>query len=208
MNTRLGLLVLALLGFLMSGCGLSEQAKAEREAAEAELKQMEGKWQIASREGTGDDDDMKPDQDLMIYFVIENGILREELKGTDGKPEIQSRRKLVLMPAKTPKAVDLIYVDENGKEMKERVTKKNFRGKKKASTTTPKDVGVYKLEGNKLEMCISTDEKNRPTDFTAPAKSSRYMLKLEKAGAAEAKDEKDKDKKDKDKDKKDGKDNE
>ena len=36
MNTRPGLMVLALLGFLLSGCGLSEQAKAEREAAEAE----------------------------------------------------------------------------------------------------------------------------------------------------------------------------
>ena len=196
MNTRPGLMVVALIGFFLSGCGMSEQAKAEKEASDAELKQLEGKWKVASREGqlNEDDEEMKVEPDIVYYFVIENGILREESKGKDGNIDVMSRRKLVLMPTKTPKAVDLIYVDESGKEIKERSTKKTFKGKKKVTTTVLKDVGVYKMDGNKLEMCVSGDEKNRPSDFTAPAKSSRYLLKLEKMGGGEGEENEGKDK--------------
>jgi uncharacterized protein (TIGR03067 family) len=213
MNARPGLMVVVgLLGFCLAGCGLSEQAKAEREAAEAELKKLDGKWTVASREGAlnEDDDGDKPPTDVAFYCVIENGVLREEFKGKDGTVDVFSRRKLVLMPTKTPKAVDLIYVDENGKEIKEKVTKKNFKGKKRTTTTVLKDVGIYKLDGNKLEMCISGDEKNRPTDFSAPAKSSRSLLKLERMDGKEApaadkgeKDKNEKDKNEKDKNEKD-----
>ena len=183
MKMRHGLMFVALLGFILPGCKPSEQAQAEKAAVEAEMKALEGKWKIASREGTQSEDEdgtEKPEAEATYYYILDKDILREEYKDKDGKIEVISRRKITVVPSKTPKTIDLVYVDENGKEIKERSTKKGITGKKKTTTTVLKDVGIYKLEGTKLELCISWDEKNRPTDFTAPMKSSRYLVKLEK----------------------------
>lgn len=177
-------LMLAALTLSFAGCKPSEQAQQAKAAGEADVKSMEGKYKVASREGTTSEDaadEDKPDPAMTYYFVIENGILREEYRGADGKPEVLSRRKMTVNADARPKTVDLVYVDEAGKELKERTTKKAvLSNKRKVSTTVLKDVGIYNLDGDKLDLCLSWDAKNRPTDFTAPARSSRYLLKLER----------------------------
>ncbi|WP_157369449.1 TIGR03067 domain-containing protein [Zavarzinella formosa] len=200
-------------GCALPGCKPSEKAIAEKAATDSEVKALEGKWKISFREGSQSEDEEEGDKpviDPTYYYVIEKNILREEFKGRDGAIEVISRRKMTIDPNKTPKTVDLVYVDDKGNELKERTVKKGITGKKKPVTKAIKDVGIYKLDGDKLEFCISWDEKNRPTDFTAPPKSSRYAFKLERIkdgsepkAAEEVKDKpKDeaKDKKDKPKD--------
>jgi hypothetical protein len=196
MKFLLSLSLAVAFGFACVGCKPSEQAIAEKKASDDAAKALEGKWKIVTREGQLSEDDdgtEKPPADETYFYVIENGVLLEEIKLKDGTVEVLSRRKLVLHPEKSPMTADLIYVDEKGAEIRERTTKRGITGKKKTSTSTLKDV-----DGNKLEFCISFDEKNRPTDLTAPAKSSRYLVKLERMGDAkmtEKKEEKNDEKK-------------
>jgi uncharacterized protein (TIGR03067 family) len=170
------------LSLTLPGCKPSEKSLAEKATNDADLKALEGKWKVSFREGTqGEDEeaDTAP-ADPSFYYVIENGVLRDEFKNKDGSVEVGNRRKLTIHADKSPKTVDLVYVDEKGAEIKEKKVKRGITGKKKTSTAAIKDVGIYKIEGDKLELCISWDEKSRPTDFSAPAKSSRYLMKLER----------------------------
>ncbi len=169
------------LGFTLPGCKPSEKTLADRAANDGDLKTLEGKWKVSYREGAESEDaDDETPAEPSFYYVIDKDILRGEFKNKDGSVEVLNRRKMTLNAGKSPKTVDLVYVDDKGNEIKERTTKKGLTGKRKTTTTALKDVGIYKIDGDKLDFCISWDEKNRPTDFTAPAKSSRYVMKLER----------------------------
>jgi len=170
--TLVGALVVA-----FGGCKSKEEVEADKAALKAELDKLQGKWKVASRTADAEADDDAPAPSS--YFVIEGDILKLVFVDKDGKDEVIQRQKMVIGHNKDPKTVDLIYVDENGKEITATSSTRS-RGKTKTKKTTLKDAGIYKLDGDKLQFCISFDEKNRPTDFTAPAKSARYVLTLQK----------------------------
>ena len=113
------------------------------------------------------------------YYVIEGDIVKHVFK-IDGKEEELSRQKLSFTTDKDPKQVDLTYVDENNKPIKEKKTKKGVLSKKRKTTTTEvKDVAIYKVEGDKLTLAIGYDDK-RPTTFLGSKGTSSYVLTLEK----------------------------
>jgi uncharacterized protein (TIGR03067 family) len=182
------------------GCKSKEQRDAEAAATKAEQDKFQGKWKIASRTGERDEDEAADEQPTGLFFVFENDIMKEVYVGKDGKEDVWGRKKMAFLTDKDPKGVDLTYVDDAGKPITANVRK----GKGKSKRTTFKDVAVYKFDGDKLTLAISWDEKSRPTDFTAPPKSSRYILVLEKFKAGEtpepAKDDDKKGKDDKGKD--------
>ena len=195
MRQCLSLMVVGAMVVAFGGCKSKEEIEADKAALKAEQDKLQGKWKVASRTADADADDDAPAPSS--YFVIEGDILKLVYVDKDGKEDVLQRQKMVIAPGKEPKTVDLIYVDENGKELTSTSSTRS-RGKTKTKKTTLKDAGIYKIEGDKLVFCISFDEKNRPTDFTAPAKSARYVLTLQKMKDGDkidsAKDDGDKDK--------------
>ena len=178
MRYKLGMIALFAVAFAVAGCKSKEQSEADNASKKSEQDKLQGKWKIVSRMGDDEEDVDAPAP--TAYYVIEGDTMKFVYKGNDGKDEEYSRKKMNLMTDKDPKQVDLVYLDENNKPMKERKVKKGFTGKKKVSTSDMKDVAVYKVEGDKLTMAISFDETKRPTDFNASKGSSSYVLTLEK----------------------------
>jgi len=163
------------------GCKSKEQRDAEAAAVKAEQDKFQGKWKIASRTGERDEEEGADEQPTGLFYVFDGDTMKEVFIGKDGKEDVFGRRKMAIMTDKDPKQVDLTYVDDAGKPITANVRK----GKGKSKRTTFKDVAIYKFDGDKLTLAISCDEKSRPTDFTAPPKSSRYVLVLEKFKAGE-----------------------
>ena len=180
MRLKLGLVAALVLSLGLVGCRSKEQIDADSAAKKGELDKLQGKWKVVSRTGDEDEDEDAEPAEPNAYYVIEGDLMKFVYKGADGKTEEYGRKKMSLMADKEPKQVDLTYVDEAGKPMKERKVKKGITGKKKTSTTDMKDVAVYKVEGDKLTMAISYDEKNRPTGFTTAKGTSSYVLTLER----------------------------
>lgn len=186
MRLRNLLVTLSLIGLVgFTGCKSKEQLDADAAALKAETDKLQGKWKIVGRDGDKDEEaEEAPADSTGSFYVISGDVLKYVFINKDGKEETLFQQKLGIKTGTTPLQVDLIYIDENGKTMKSRTTKRGITGKRKTTTSDLKDVAIVKVEGDNLTFCISGDEKNRPTDFTAPAKSSRYLLKLEKVKVA------------------------
>ncbi len=65
-----------------------------------------------------------------------------------------------LDPAKKPRAIDLMRDTGNGQ--------------------SETKVGIYKLDGDRLQMCLSAGAKTRPTEFASPEKSDVMLLTLKR----------------------------
>lgn len=181
MRTKLTVLALFALTVGLAGCKSSEERAKDEAAKKAELDKFQGKWTVASREGDKDEDaDEVDEKKAGYYYIVEGDIIRDAYVDKDGKEDVFTRQKLTNLGGGDPKQVDLVYVDDKGKPITTRTTKKGVTGKRKTTTSELKNVAIYKFDGDTLTLTISFDEKKRPTDFTAPAKSSRYTLKLQK----------------------------
>ena len=178
MRMKLALATMFTFGLACAGCKSKEQTEADNTAKKGEQDKLQGKWKVVSRMGDEDEEAEAPAPSA--YYVIEGDIMKFVYKGNDGTETVYDRKKMTLMADKDPKQVNLTYVDENNKPLTERKVKKGFTGKRKVSTSESKDVAIYKVDGDKLMMAISFDEKNRPTGFTSTKGSSSYVLTLEK----------------------------
>jgi uncharacterized protein (TIGR03067 family) len=193
---RKGIVLAGLVCLLIIGCKSSEQTEAEKKAAKADLDKMQGKWKVASREGAAVDpddvdDDSKPKEDKGQVMVVDNDILQSTYDG-----EVYRRQKMTLMAHKEPKQVDLVDVDENGKELERKITKRK-KGKTRTTTKKIKQVGIYEITGDTFKLAVSWTDKSRPKDFSAG--SNKYIMTLKKTD--KAKDDKTEAKTDKKKEK-------
>jgi uncharacterized protein (TIGR03067 family) len=107
-----------------------------------ELKALQGKWKTVAMEVAG-----KPlPKDGIPAFTF---IIAADGKSTGQTPQGEFRATITVNPKKNPKAIDNLH--ESGEE----------KGKKQ--------YGIYKLEGEKLTVCITapgSTEGDRPKDFT------------------------------------------
>jgi len=191
------------------GCKSAEEIAKEKAATEADMKLLEGRWTVADLAGDPDaEDEGKPKS---FEVVIEKGVMKRMTNG-----EAWQRQRMTIYPLTEPKRIDLVAVKEDGtdEQKKYRVWVKGSKGKPGKyvdRTGVFKQVGVYKVTGDTLELATSYDENDRPTELSRGP--GRELLKLKRVGGKGPEAEKD-DKKDegakkdgdrKEADKKDGK---
>lgn len=95
----------------------------------------------------------------LLNAEIKAAITGDRLKFGDGKDDLFS---MTIDPGTSPKVVDILTISGNNKG-------DQFEG-------------IYKLEGDQLEMCIRTPAgvKDRPTEFSSPANSGIVLIKMER----------------------------
>jgi uncharacterized protein (TIGR03067 family) len=139
---------------ILLGAGFLGADGPPSDAVKEELKKLEGTWKPVSGERGGEQAPEEVFKDGKL--VIEGGKWVEHL----AKDRVAERR-FTIDPTKDPKTIDLIeQLDAFSK--KDGVTKQE----KKQVTT----YGIYRLEGDKLTVCvlpssINDESKDRPTIF-------------------------------------------
>jgi uncharacterized protein (TIGR03067 family) len=164
------------------GCKSAEEIAKEKAAVEADMKLLEGRWTVAEVAGdpdaAGDDEDK--DKPKSFEVQIKDGIMRRMSNG-----DTWQRQKMTIYPMSEPKRVDLVAVKEDGsvEQKKYKVWVKGSKGKpgKYVDRTGEfKQVGLYKVSGDMLELAMSYDEKDRPTEISRGP--GRELLKLKRIG--------------------------
>jgi uncharacterized protein (TIGR03067 family) len=131
-----------------------------------ELEKLQGTWEVV--EQTGDDAGKVWKRGGEGWkFVITKGRIDSIYYATANPKEVQKDEFLFkLDPTSLPKRIDLKYP---------RKTERRPNGFN--------IYGIYQLEGDGLQICESQDannEKSRPTEFAAEAKSNQTLLKLKR----------------------------
>jgi len=200
MRCFLSLIALAAL-ILFPGCKSAEEIAKEKAASDADLGLMAGTWTLDkfTRDPDAEDDGGAKPSDM----TITGDILK---RNGDWLP----RQKLTLYAIKEPKQIDLVAVKEDGTPEQRKYTvwvkgSKGKPGKAVERTGTYKQVGLYKVTGDTLTICLSNDH-TRPAELSQGP--GRQLFEYKRVGKGpDAK--KDGDKKDegakKDGDKKDDK---
>ena len=150
---------------------------------DGELAKLQGKWKLVSREDAEEGSPEPNDPEEVI--VIHSDVLEYAIAG-----EVLTRQKMTIHPNTSPVQVDLVYVDEEGKPQTTRkVRKGKDKNKNKVHKTVMKNKGIYILEGDKLRISISRDDKKWPADFTPAPDSSLLSLVKVTRGKQEPKED-------------------
>ncbi|HEV3145655.1 MAG TPA: TIGR03067 domain-containing protein [Gemmataceae bacterium] len=133
-------------------------AEPKDDQVKAELKKLEGTWQMVTEERDGVSRKV-PDR-----WFIKGNRYTVSLNGTDFKAQVEYQ--ITIDPTKKPKQI------ETAMEMKDIVTKKPYLG-------TPL-IGIYEINGDTLRICYEFYNhrevpRGRPDSFAAP-KGSNTLL--------------------------------
>jgi uncharacterized protein (TIGR03067 family) len=140
--------------FFLAAVASSLASAAEDESTKNDLKNFEGTWEIKSLEIDGNKVDEKDAKKIQVINEA-NGVMAIEV---DGK--VKEHGQLKIYPTQKPKTVDLTATD----------------GDSKGKTL----LGIYEFDGDVRKVCYAPDGKERPTDFTAPAGSGRFLVVLKR----------------------------
>lgn len=122
--------------------GVVSRADDKDAAAEKELKLLEGNWQCKREEGGGR---LTPELVVKGFRIIIEEDKYQTIYG--GKQKGAAATIIKIDPSVTPKTIDLEWTSGQVKDQKQ--------------------LGIYKLTGDKLEICWADfSEKKRPTKFT------------------------------------------
>jgi uncharacterized protein (TIGR03067 family) len=132
-----------------------------------EARKLEGTWKEVSRHFKG-----KP---VEKRFLAKSRLIFKaggKLTMIDG---FKVERRFVLDPGKKPRTIDIIHT----------YTRRDKEGK--PITTELRDVGIYKVEGNKLTICYVRSDSvragqkpKRPTTFRTRGKSMAFLRVFER----------------------------
>ena len=141
--------------FIVSLLSIALFADAPKSAPDkAALAKLQGKWQLAGVEHGGK---AAPVKDLVGQTVEIVGVRSTSRDGDDIKDETKI---IALDPKAKPAVIDL------------EITKGDDKGKTLA--------GIWKLEGDKLTVCVPEPGKPRPTAFEGKEGTGHTLLVFEK----------------------------
>ena len=116
---------------------------------------LQGTWKVVSSESNGE---KVPADDLKGLAIIFRG---NAIFVREGAKE-QEKFGMLLDPLRKPKEMDLAFLHAPNKGRLDRA--------------------IYDLDGDALRICIQENKDSpRPTDFTAPANSNRWLVVLKRS---------------------------
>lgn len=123
--------------------------------AKADLKRLQGTWQVVSAISKGE---KVPAEDIFeLELVIEGDKINVREKG-----KVQERMTFKIDPAKKPPAIDFTHTD----------------GPKKDKV----DHAIYQLDGDNLKICVNEESGGaRPRAFASNAGSTYSLVVLKRA---------------------------
>jgi uncharacterized protein (TIGR03067 family) len=150
------------LAFVVTGCApVVEPARSpQTQAIKAELARHQGTWIAVSSRRDGKD--AAPEVVASIRRIVQGDRV---VWTRDGKRFAATT--LVLDPARVPKALDVI--PDGGPARGQRVS------------------GIYRLDGDRLTICMADAGTPRPTDFSAEADEPRTLMLFRRASGDDGK---------------------
>jgi uncharacterized protein (TIGR03067 family) len=123
--------------------------------AKADLKRLQGTWQVVSATSKGE---KVPAEDIAdLELVIEGDKINVREKG-----RIQERMTFKIDPGKKPRAIDFTHTE----------------GSKKDKV----DHAIYQVDGDNLKICVNEESGGaRPTAFASNAGSTHSLVVLKRA---------------------------
>lgn len=110
-------------GLTLSGCKSKEQADAEKAAKQGEQDKLQGKWKIVSRQADEDEESNDPVEPI-FYYVIDGDMMKQVMRNNTGGEDVLEYQKIVLMPDKDTKQIDLTLSDEKVRRSKPRAPRR------------------------------------------------------------------------------------
>jgi uncharacterized protein (TIGR03067 family) len=133
---------------------LGDDRKTDVAAVQRDLQELQGEWQMQSLERDGK---KLPDQLVKTYKrkVKDN---RHTVTWKEQGRVLVLDTEIILDPARSPKAVDILLLSGP------------FKGKKR--------LGIYKIEGDTETVCLAQPGKDRPTSFDSKQGAIHVWLKV------------------------------
>jgi uncharacterized protein (TIGR03067 family) len=137
-----------LLVLLAAGLAIAA-TKPKQKAVKDELRKLQGTWKVIAAEADG-----KPVPAEKLKKEAGQMVIRESLMNTTPGGGKEGQLPFTIDPTKVPKAIDVTA----GRQGTPRLTLK----------------GIYKLEGNKLTICLGVN--GRPAEFKTKAGAEQSLM--------------------------------
>ena len=123
--------------------------------AKAEMKRLQGTWQVVSAISKGEKVPAEDVAELELLIEADKISVRE-------KGKVQERMTFKIDPAKKPRAINFTHTDGPNKDKV--------------------DYAIYQLNGDTLKICVNEKSgEARPTEFASTAGSSHSLVLLKRA---------------------------
>jgi uncharacterized protein (TIGR03067 family) len=140
-------------GLLVLACLLMLGAEESKDA-KADLKKLDGSWKVVKLIYNGEN--FTKEDDITIAMEFKDGVAT--VRASESIKKEYAKVRFTLDPSVTPKLLDLSIIAGAQKDAKME--------------------GIYKLDGDKLTLCVKVLGNGRPAKFESPEGESIALVEL------------------------------
>jgi uncharacterized protein (TIGR03067 family) len=158
---------LAILTFGSTAAKANQDSSDQKPSDTRDTVDINGSWRLVSVEVPGTV--VRPDKGEEITYVFKDGKL--SVKRSENNDVQTSESSYQLDAKKDPKTIDMtmtIFITAT------------VNGQRESSKQEKKVHGIYNIEGDKLRLCLTYENQDRPTKFVPPAKATGFLILCER----------------------------